>query len=883
LDNHSADPNKVNNPPPVNPRDPHAAAPRDPAPRPLDDGVHPGSEEAEASPGAWLVQNAVIFLIVLSLFVWAYTSGGLEGVWTWTKVGLGLGLVIFIHELGHFLVAKWCAVHVQTFSIGFGPALPGCRFQWGETTYKLAVFPLGGYVKMVGEGEDSEEDEEDPRSFKNKTVWQRMAIISAGVVMNVVLGFVLFITVFMSHGDKRTPGVVGRVEPGGPVWRSGVPTGSVIKQIGSLEDPSFDDLLPEVGLSAEGRKLPFVVVTPEGKRLSTEIEPRLAKGDRRPVIGLMTPAEPRLVPQRGAQKRLRPVGYSSAAAKAREVPLKPGDRVVATTDPDRPDEPGAMLDLKPVTGQDYDFKEFNRRLELLAGKPMTVLVQRRERGAEIPPEAIRLPAQGFQFDDQIIGTTDPEGTPFNPHVVKELAKDPYDADKGYYDYFDFQRRMRLLAGNPIIVQVRRHGASRDADPVSVWVPPEYHYTFKGLRMRMGKVAGLRQRSPGATAEVIRGDKETYGPGIKPGDRIDQVEVKEADGKIVRFVAARNSKPAGGAAEKDLDPVRLPFELKQWADRQQKASVQQLKVRLTVRRANPRTHNADDTVTLEAAWDDAWRFDDAVPYSPSAPMALSELGIAYYVDSTIEEATPESPAAAEDLQKHDRIKAVKFFKPKKAPEDPEETVKDWLKLKSEESDATEEYNHWANVDWEMQHDSVDVRKLVLLVDREGKEREVTLTAEPDPTWPEADRGWLLMGQKRLRKAESLAQAAAWGTKRTTDSIYYIYLGLLRMITGRLSFVDNTIGPLRIAEAAYTLAGEDFADFLIFLAIISVNLAVINFLPIPVLDGGHMVFLVYEKLRGKPASEQVRIVATYVGLALIVSLMLVVIFLDVKHWL
>src|SRR5207245_7538873 len=123
--------------------------------------------------------------------------------------------------------------------------------------------------------------------------------------------------------------------------------------------------------------------------------------------------------------------------RAREVPLKPGDRVVATTDPDRADEPGAMLDLKPVTSQDYDFKEFNRRLELLAGKSMTILVQRRERGAETPPEAIQLPVQGFQFDDEIIGTTDPEGTPFSPHLVKELAKDPYDPDKVYYDYFDF--------------------------------------------------------------------------------------------------------------------------------------------------------------------------------------------------------------------------------------------------------------------------------------------------------------------------------------------------------------------------------------------------------------------------------------------------------------
>src|SRR5213596_3310574 len=99
-------------------------------------------------------------------------------------VALGLGLVIFIHELGHFLAAKWCDVHVETFSIGFGPPLPGCSYTWGETTYMIALIPLGGYVKMVGEGGDTEENEDDPRSFKNKTVYQRMLIISAGVIMN---------------------------------------------------------------------------------------------------------------------------------------------------------------------------------------------------------------------------------------------------------------------------------------------------------------------------------------------------------------------------------------------------------------------------------------------------------------------------------------------------------------------------------------------------------------------------------------------------------------------------------------------------------------------------------------------------------------------------
>ena len=102
----------------------------------------------------------------------------------WLEVVFGLGFVIFIHELGHFLLAKWNGVKVEKFSIGFGPTLLG--FRRGETEYVLAAIPLGGFVKMLGEGLEEEANKStDPRSFTNKSVGARMAIISAGVIMNV--------------------------------------------------------------------------------------------------------------------------------------------------------------------------------------------------------------------------------------------------------------------------------------------------------------------------------------------------------------------------------------------------------------------------------------------------------------------------------------------------------------------------------------------------------------------------------------------------------------------------------------------------------------------------------------------------------------------------
>jgi regulator of sigma E protease len=133
---------------------------------------------------------------------------------------------------------------------------------------------------------------------------------------------------------------------------------------------------------------------------------------------------------------------------------------------------------------------------------------------------------------------------------------------------------------------------------------------------------------------------------------------------------------------------------------------------------------------------------------------------------------------------------------------------------------------------------------------------------------------------LQKADDIVQAMEMGLRETYRFIIKIYQQLQRMATGRISF-KMIGGPITIARAAYQYADYGIYQFILFLGLISVNLAVINFLPIPVLDGGHMVFLIYEKLRGRPAPEQVRVAATYVGLLLIVSLMCFVIYRDLTH--
>jgi regulator of sigma E protease len=157
-------------------------------------------------------------------------------------VAIGLGLVIFFHELGHFAVAKWCDVKVERFSIGFGPIIKS--FKHGETEYALSWIPFGGYVKMLGQDDvdpsqlTSEEIALDPRSYSAKPVYQRMGIISAGVIMNIITGMLFFAFAFRL-GVASTPCVVGAAIPGMPAWEAGIQPGDVITKINGEKTNSW--------------------------------------------------------------------------------------------------------------------------------------------------------------------------------------------------------------------------------------------------------------------------------------------------------------------------------------------------------------------------------------------------------------------------------------------------------------------------------------------------------------------------------------------------------------------------------------------------------------------------------------------------------------------
>jgi regulator of sigma E protease len=191
---------------------------------------------------------------------------------------LVLAIVIFIHELGHFLVAKWCDVEVRTFSMGFGPTL--WARTWGETEYRIAAIPLGGYVSMAGQ-DDGFEDEQmapaDPtRGFTAKGMGARSAIIAAGPIANFLLAFVVFSALAFFYGTylPTDEPLVGDLTPGAPAEAAGLLPGDRVLAIDGKPITTWDEIPPAI-VASEGGSLSFLVESAEGGERTVAVVPEM--------------------------------------------------------------------------------------------------------------------------------------------------------------------------------------------------------------------------------------------------------------------------------------------------------------------------------------------------------------------------------------------------------------------------------------------------------------------------------------------------------------------------------------------------------------------------------------------------------------------------------
>ncbi len=183
-----------------------------------------------------------------------------------------LGVLIFFHELGHFLVARFFGVGVEKFSLGFGPRLFGKTI--GMTDYRVSLIPLGGYVKMVGEEPDSEiEPYLIPQSFTHKSVLKRFLIVAAGPMSNLLLAMAIFFLVFQTSGTYVLRPLVGEVDAPSPAAQSGLQKDDLVVAINGMEVTSWEEMAEQIA-GSQGHSMAFVIER-AGQRLTFNLVPEL--------------------------------------------------------------------------------------------------------------------------------------------------------------------------------------------------------------------------------------------------------------------------------------------------------------------------------------------------------------------------------------------------------------------------------------------------------------------------------------------------------------------------------------------------------------------------------------------------------------------------------
>lgn len=288
-----------------------------------------------------------------------------------------LGILVFIHEFGHFCVAKLAGVKVLKFSLGFGPKLASKR--WGDTEYMICAVPLGGYVQMLGEGNGEQEDqaelspEEQEHSFANQPVSRRMAIVAAGPFMNLLLPFVILplaylVGVHLPAFLDRAP-CVGYVAEESAAQRAGFASGDCIQALNGARLDTWNEANKAL-VSHAGEQLNFVV-----ERAGREVTLTVPSTDSTPE-GLQALG---LAPRQEAA-----IGSITAGSPAERAGLQPGDRIVA-------------LDGVAI----HSWYELRPKIQETGGKPVQLTLERN--GEAIQREI--TPVQTEKDGDYLLGVT----------------------------------------------------------------------------------------------------------------------------------------------------------------------------------------------------------------------------------------------------------------------------------------------------------------------------------------------------------------------------------------------------------------------------------------------------------------------------------------------
>ncbi len=747
-------------------------------------------------------------------------ANALAVAWRVILVVLGVNMLVIVHEWGHFIVARMCGVRCDKFYIWFDAyGFKFFSFKWGDTEYGLGWLPLGGYVKMLGQEDNpggiqaeieraklerSEKDAElsaeekaakdeeiatlenqmyAPDSYLAKNVFQRMAIISAGVFMNVVFA-IICATGAILIGTPETSARVGYVAPGSPAWKSGMQAGDEIVAINGAQNPVFSSIIVA---TMSGEETLFDVRRPGSDAPTTlAIQPRFAKGDLNPTIG---------------------VG------------------------------PSISLDLAAVP----DAAPFASSLD---------------------------PAEAARIEERLGALTGGERLVSMNGVPVETPADQYRLARLFVD-----RPIEYVFAPTVVGKAGERSVDETKEKISVTIPPVGAPEI-GVRLKMGEIVEIRPGSAAEKAGLVKREVDENGVVTRRGDVLLEID-----------------------SEPILDPRRLPYRLFASGSKETRPELAE-KSALTEKSARTGSQTVALTVLRDGERVDLTAtLPSAAPYdgfaSSRGVMACGRLGVAFEVlpvvagiDGTVK--TDSNPLGGEIVKIEANLAdpgadaskgAQKLFEALTGAK-----AGTGAQTKTTEIAGATEAERAASVlawfDGVAPYLPEGTPVVATVSTKDGGEAKIEATLRRAEDAFVVERGLYFGGDAIFHRADSLGDALKFGVAKTWESATQVFVFLKNV--GSTVSAKALGGPGMIVGTAYAAAGERNGVFLLFLCLIGANLAVVNFLPIPVLDGGHMVFLLYEAITRRKPNENVQVILSYMGLALILALMFWVIYLDVARY-
>lgn len=685
-------------------------------------------------------------------------------------VVLGFSAIIFLHELGHFVAARWAGIRVQAFAIGLGPAIvsyrPGMGWRRGssETDYRrlrengllpAAISPteyrfnwvlFGGYVKMLGQEDgDASAISDEPDSYQRCVPWKRMVVISAGVIMNLITAAILFVVVFTA-GLKVMPAKIGVLEPGLPAARAlatnakdlglsdadaHLRPGDRVLLVGGEKPNSFSDVMIAGSMAGRGQPVEFTVERPG-------------------VAGSLSFS---VVPEENRLTGLLDLGLDG-----------PRSGTIGSVDsPREADEFAALLAKNGLPG-------------VLPGMRLIAA------GELIAPAGESLTAA------------------------------------------DYTAAFRGSGGRPVQLTF-----ASDWDKVTVTAIPKVNLQSdlvlgrNDTRVPVDHLLGL---TPVMT--VARGNPDK---GLNDGDIFARV------GAVEYPSLAQGMAEIQGHAGKTID--------------------------LTVLRETPEGSIAVD---LKAKVDGNGRigFNPGTTADDSTLVSRPPTGFVGAKDAS---RSKVPPASALELRPGSRIVAVGDLQ-----------VSTFAELRAalvKQTSAAAENGSRASL-----------TLTVKLSDPQASERKLPWVLGVDEIRALHALGWrppasvvIFDPEEVILRGASPVDSIRLGLRETRRVMLQTYLTFARLFEGTVK-IEHLQGPVGIAHVGTLLAKRGLVWLLFFMALISVNLAVVNFLPLPIVDGGQFLMILYEQIRGKPLPIRVQEMVTIAGLVFIGAMFLLVTFNDIR---